>query len=353
MKKQIFILATLVVALVSCSKEAALSTGSEDNAGAVKYNYSLCGSQVLPEEAEDTKITINNFNAGASGTSLKWETGDAIQLVKVSDGSQVGTATVGQIGTEEKEYKDLNIGKFDIESTATPGTAVRVLYPSNATFGSGTVPADQDKTVSNTNGVMSLNHMYSDEITLAQGEPVKFNLKPALAVVRLDFILDDEYFTDWDTSDGWLGHVVVRTVDSPLSGDYTVDYETGALTPGANTKDYVDLNVQTSIGNSVRFARYITCLPTNGEKVISVTVNFSGASKGKHAGEKYTIPVRFKGDLKAGRVNEIDLGKLAFTEEYMTPYKNDYYARYLLGETIQIGDLAVGKLVLFTARSPI
>jgi len=321
-------------AIVSCSKEQASDAikGVQNTNGAT-YKYTFT-SDFGPAD-DETKMTVGTYSP--EGTPAQWETNDAIQVC-TTDGTSTGTSTVEEGGSQ--------FGKFTISTTAQPGSKVRVLYPSTATYGSGKLPAEQT-IKSATAGALTYTHAYSDEITLpSAGSDVNFGLKHALATVMVKFVADptEPAFEGWvPASQGYLSYVMIRTVDSPLSGDYTVDYDSGIVTPGANTNDYVNLNRGSAGFNTTAANKaYCTTFPTNGVKQIEVRIT---VSKG---GNKYIIPVLFKGEIKAGQLNVFDLGSVSMKKSYLST-QNDYYAKWLCGEDIIIGDLTVNKTNFPTA----
>jgi len=326
-------MAAAAFAVVSCSKEQASENFKGSQNDGATYNYTFKSD--FAQAADETKMAVGKYSP--DGTPAKWEDGDAIQVC-TTDGTSTGTSTVIEGGSQ--------YGQFNIQTTAQPGSKVRVIYPSTATYGSGTLASEQT-IKSATVATLTYTHAYSNEITLpSAGSDVNFGLKHALATVLVKFVADptEPAFEGWEPStQGYLSYVMVRTVDSPLSGDYTVDYDSGIVTPGANTQDYVNLNRGSAGFNTVSAnSAYCTTFPTNGVKQIEVRITVSKGDK------KYVIPVLFKGEIKAGQLNVFDLGSVSMKKSYLST-QNDYYAKWLCGDDITIGDLTVNKTNFPTA----
>lgn len=333
MKKYFTIIAVSALAFAACQKETLNETtvNKEDGDGTL-YTYSL--NSTMPEEGEGTDATKMTVATGVNDRYAKWETGDAIAAFK--EGTNVGTATVETI-SEDKKY-----GEFNLTSTAQPGDKVRIIYPSTAEYGKGTLPVDL-AIASQTDKLLAYTHAYSDEVTLEQDKPLSFGLHHALATVRINYEGGDDWFCE-DGADGWIGTVTLSST-KPLSGDYTVNYETGVVTPGEKVNYYVCSKGRTASiqASGARNYLHFTALPTNGTAEFELRLSVKPKGSTSTAIE---VPFKFKGELKAGKLNVFNLGKLTLDN---VSSANDYYAMWLKGETFKIGDLEVNKTTFPTA----
>jgi len=322
MKKYISLIVVAGLAFTACQKEIGteISVSKEGALRTIVFD----GTEAL------TKMGIGSYNE--KGTPAKWESKDSIVLRKTSDGTSVGADSVLTVGSQ--------YGKFNIETSAAAGTKVRVLYPATAEYGRGNLPASQKHKTKDVS-VLNYTHAYSDIIELPDSGNVNFSLKHALATVMIKYKPDPDGPFAFPSGDnqGFVSVVTIRTVDSPLSGDYTVNYETGEVTPGKKTDDYVEVTGRTA-GINVSGSNYsvFTTLPTNGVKEIEVRLHIYHKTGG--VTDAWDVPVLFKGEIKAGKLNVFDLGSLSLKPEYLSTSK-DYYAKWLSGQKIMIGDLEV------------
>lgn len=331
MKKYFTIIAVSALAVVSCQKENFNgSTANPENGDGTLYTYSL-NSTMMAEDEPETRMTVAT---GVNDRYAKWEEGDAIAAFK--EGTNVGTATVETI-SEDKKY-----GEFNLTSTAVPGDKVRIIYPSTAEYGKGTLPVDL-AIASQTAKLLAYTHAYSDEVTLEQDKALSFSLHHALATVRINYEGGD----DWFCEEGTDGSIAMVTLSStkPLSGDYTVNYETGVVTPGEKVNYYVCSKGRTASIKASGAHNYFhfTALPTNGTAEFELRLSV----KPKGSSTAIEVPFKFKGELKAGKLNVFNLGTLTLDN---VSSANDYYAMWLKGETFKIGDLEVNKTAFPTAK---
>lgn len=333
MKKYFTIIAVSALAFAACQKETLNETtvNKEDGDGTL-YTYSL--NSMMTEEGQGDDATKMTVATGVNDRYAKWETGDAIAAFK--EGTNVGTATVETI-SEDKKY-----GEFNLTSTAVPGDKVRIIYPSTAEYGKGTLPVDL-AIASQTDKLLAYTHAYSDEVTLEQDKALSFGLHHALATVRINYEGGDDWFCE-DGADGKIGTVTLSST-KPLSGDYTVNYETGVVTPGEKVNYYVRSNGRTASiqASGARNYLHFTALPTNGTAEFELRLSV----KPKGSSTAIEVPFKFKGELKAGKLNVFNLGKLTLDN---VSSANDYYAMWLKGETFKIGDLEVNKTAFPTAK---
>lgn len=333
MKKYFTIIAVSALAFAACQKETLNETtvNKEDGDGTL-YTYSL--NSTMPEEGEGTDATKMTVATGVNDRYAKWETGDAIAAFK--NGANVGTATVETI-SEDKKY-----GEFNLTSTAQPGDKVRIIYPSTAEYGKGTLPVDL-AIASQTEKLLAYTHAYSDEVTLEQDKVLSFSLHHALATVRINYEGGDDWFCE-ETKDGSITTVTLSST-KPLSGDYTVNYETGVVTPGEKVNYYVRSKGRTASikANGTHNYFHFTALPTNGTAEFELRLSV----KPKGSSTAIEVPFKFKGELKAGKLNVFNLGTLTLDN---VSSANDYYAMWLKGETFKIGDLEVNKTAFPTAK---
>lgn len=330
MKKYFTIIAASVLAFASCQREN--FNGNNANPGngdGALYTYSLNSTMKGGDEPE-SRMTVAT---GVNDRYAKWEAGDAIAAFK--EGTNVGTATVGTI-SEDKKY-----GEFNLTSTAVPGDKVRIIFPSTAEYGKGTLPADL-AIASQTAKLLAYTHAYSDEVTLVQDKPLSFSLHHALATVRINYEGGDDWFCEEGT-DGSIGTVTLSST-KPLSGDYTVNYETGVVTPGEKVNYYVRSNGRTASiqASGARNYLHFTALPTNGTAEFELRLSV----KPKGSSTAIEVPFKFKGELKAGKLNVFNLGTLTLDN---VSSASDYYAMWLKGETFKIGDLEVNNETFPTA----
>lgn len=324
MKKTLFAVAALAFAAVSCQKE--LSSNDSSLQGGEVYTYTLGGNQA---EGESSKIGLG---ADRTVKACLWRTGDEIaaySLGGVNSGSAVLTSG-----------EDSQIGTFTLTTTLAPGEKTRLVYPASAAFGQGVVPTVQMQPKTKEIDLSSCTYAYSDELTLDSNSEVQFSLHHAVAVVRVEVKSADEY-------NGWkLRGIRLRTPGTPLSGNFTIDYSTGVVTPGSDAADYVQMDLKSgvlgSIGTGVNYL-LCTALPTPASTVILAELYVQNAGNT----EQRRIPVRFKGQLMAGRVNVITIDNLSAADICT---KDDYYAKWLKGEEFTIGDLVVNKTNFPTAK---
>lgn len=332
MKKYFTIIAVSALAFAACQKETLneTTTGAEAGDGTL-YTYSL--NSMMTEEGQGEDATKMTVAPGVNDRYAKWEEGDAIAAFK--EGTNVGTATVETI-SEDKKY-----GEFNLTSTAVPGDKVRIIYPSTAEYGKGTLPVDL-AIASQTAKLLAYTHAYSDEVTLEQDKALSFSLHHALATVRINYEGGDDWFCEEGT-DGSITKVTLSST-KPLSGDYTVNYETGVVTPGEKVNYYVRSNGRTASikANGAHNYFHFTALPTNGTAEFELRLSV----KPKGASTAIEVPFKFKGELKAGKLNVFNLGTLTLDN---VSSANDYYAMWLKGETFKIGDLEVNKTAFPTA----
>lgn len=326
MKKYFMYFSLAALAIFSCSKEVA-DVDTASDSGDRLYSYTLC---VNPGDA--TKMAVGQYNA--ESTPAIWESGDAIAAFK--DGSNVGTVMVGEIDETGRS------GMFELTTTAAPGDKIRILYPATASYGQGTLPSayDMKSAVQNTLG---MTHAYSDEITLSADGAVGFSLRHALATVRVYYRGGDDMFQK-----GQITYITLRSIGNALSGDYTVDYATGAVTPGENTFDYVKVQRQAGVAKGASNTAYFTTLPTEGVQNLELMLTYQEKDPSTGAViATHDIPFKFKGELKGGKLNVFDLDALSLES---VASNTDYYAKWLKGEDFQIGDLVVNKTAFPTCR---
>lgn len=278
-------IAIVLVSVLSCTKETKLDVPSSSEEIQAQYNYIF--------ESVSTKIVLPG-----GALDCVWEENDTV-IVRDGAGNSEYAVLVDGAGQ--------SVGKFECSSSMAPGTKVRLYYPYQADNGGATLPTDQ---VQPKTKIMNLvqGYSYSDEITLSADTPLRFTLHHPLAAVRVKFTS-----SEYDGSK--VNGLVFRSIGNPVSGEFAVDYNTGVVTPGANTCDYVSLSLNNTASVSADAYNYVCfyALPSEVEQNYFVVLKIKGST--------VSIPVEFRCQLKGGYVNEfvIDDLKLSDAPEWYRP----------------------------------
>lgn len=190
MKKYLFILAIGAAALVSCSKESFVEPSSEKT--------------VITIGISDTKTTISDPVEGKR--SVYWTNGDKV----VANG--VTSAALADLPENAKE------ATFEFEGVL--GAPVNFLYPASAYVNETTVniPASQGK--------VAVAPMYGYAETL---EGVAMHQMMSMLSISLVKGSDADKVTN----------VILSSPTQALSGDFTINYQSGALSSSAAPADAV------------------------------------------------------------------------------------------------------------------
>ena len=308
-----YILPVMLLAVIAaCQKENGHGCAEETNR---LYIYELASL--------NTKVTLP-----AGKFECVWNESDQVVVRNASGEGDAALLTEGS-GT--------SAGKFSLKTSLAPGTAVRVLYPSSVSLDGGTVPSEQTQPKTKQLDLSGCGYAYSDEITLSENEPMSFGLKYPLAAVRVKF-----------TSSAYDGNKVTgllfRSIGNPVSGGFSVDFQTGEVTTGDDVKDYVDLSMDNSatVSSTDYNSLCFMALPSVEEQIYYVVLKIKDVDA--------RIPVAFKGILKGGHVNEfvIDDLKLEDAPEWYRPIDSRHMPvlGYGYGETntylIQYKEAAYG-----------
>ena len=271
MKRNIAILSMLSMAcMMSCQQDNTVSETAEK-----LYEYDL--------SVVETKVVLPAWKF-----DCVWEEGDAIIVrSSASDGDQAlltGGATT-------------QTGLFNLKTTMAPGTEVRVFYPATAGYGGGRVESAQTQTRTKQLDLFSCTWAYSDVVSLSETQPVQFALKHPLAAVRVKF-KSEEFEGEKVTG------LLFRSIGNAVAGDFTFDYETEKVVPQDGCVDYIELTMENTA--TISSAEYnslcFMALPSEEEQEFYIMLNI----RDKEA----RIPVKFKGVLKGGHVNEFVIDDL-------------------------------------------
>ena len=226
MKRKVMTMFVLM-AVAACSKPSTdLGTenpgpGGQEPAPAIEYEYTLmgvCGTI-------DTRIGVGEAVAGRQ--PFTWDSRDKISLFGSDDALLANlTLSEGQ-GTAQ--------GKFFLKTTEEVTAPVRAVYPYGKN-GIGLLSDLQELDGSNLADMKGRCNFYTEPINLIAGGTTMFELKSALALIRLDILCAG---VEGDVS---LTKIEVSRYGAALSGEYQVDYQTGVVTPGAEVSDNVTVS---------------------------------------------------------------------------------------------------------------
>ena len=271
MKRNIAILSMLSMAcMMSCQKDNTVSEAAEK-----LYEYDL--------SVVETKVVLPAWKF-----DCVWEDGDAIIVRSSASGGDQALLTGGAT---------TQTGLFNLKTTMAPGTEVRVFYPATAGYGGGRVESAQTQTRTKQLDLFSCTWAYSDVVSLSETQPVQFALKHPLAAVRVKF-KSEEFEGEKVTG------LLFRSIGNAVAGDFTFDYENEKVVPQDGCVDYIELTMENTA--TISSAEYnslcFMALPSEEEQEFYIMLNI----RDKEA----RIPVKFKGVLKGGHVNEFVIDDL-------------------------------------------
>lgn len=280
-----FLFMAVLPLLAACAENEIQNPGSEPS-----YTYFLEGGP-----ADSTRITIGDAVNGVY--PCLWTAGDALEAFRLTGGSSTGTATITE--GEGDIY-----GKFTLVSSAEPGTEVRLIYPAGSLYGGGNLAGEQLQVNSARNNISAYTHAYSQPVPLISEETVPFTLKHALAVVKIEYSCKDI------PSNGSLQKVTLKCLDGAVAGPYGVDYDSGAVTPGAGAQNSASLTFTGGLPgiSTYRNQVWMVALPSQGIQNYYVNLQFTCN------GETYVVPVKFKARLLGGQVNTLDCRNFSINE---------------------------------------
>lgn len=271
--------------MVSCQKEM------KDNAPLPEYRYEIVGGN------DEAKISLKDPEG--SRYAAVWEENDEISIYSASGAEFYGNAALAS-GAGEGQ------GKFILTTPAAPGTRVRAIYPVMDGFGNGILPCSQTYNASKPSDIHYLTYAYSDEFTLSASPESSFTLHHTMAIVKIRFSCTDL------PGNATLKRVILRSPEKPVSGGFKVDYTTGKVNASSTCLDYVELGfngkypVICATENSVMMA----VLPSAATEKWCVNLEF------ECSGTTYSIPARFKAEMKGGQVNVINLTGLSISSAF-------------------------------------
>ena len=240
-----------------------------------------------------TKISIGDPYTVSEVTYYKglWESGDQISVYRVSDGECLGNASLEEgVGAQE--------GTFIMPGN-TGGADVRIIYPSGANYnGVHTLPFDQEQEDAGTNTFNEYCFAYSG---IKDGNHFSLTHVPSYVKVIIQAESSDEWY------DAEVTAVTLKAPGAALSGDFTVDYDSGNITPGKNVYDYVTVTLTNTIAIEEDPQEvWLAVLPSDlSGSLVTVTLSLE-----KDAVETETV-VKFTGKpLLANSVNTLRISNL-------------------------------------------
>lgn len=264
---------------ISCSRTEQLPQAADG-----QFHYIFSGESI---PSESTKISIGEVQAGL--WPCLWHSEDALAVCKTVGGTCMGQATLISGAGGRK-------GSFELTSSAQPGTEVRLLYPSGASFGWGSLPSSQHHTLDNISDISSYTYAYSEPLFLNNEDSLKFSMTHAMSFVRISCSCVDL------PSSAKITGAKFRTIGNPLSGKFTIDYETCSVTASQNAEDYVTLSFDGE-GPALTASPtdlWLSVLPTEEVVTCYVSLYF------ECGGSAWCVPFKFTTSLKSGAVNSLD-----------------------------------------------
>ena len=259
----------------------------------------------------DTKLSIGDPSTTEGVTTYKglWSGSDAIAVFKASDGSALGKATL-------KDGAGSSYGTFTLPAD-TGGESVRVIYPSSASLeGTHVLEQSQSQETEGGSNMSSYAFAYSGECTQESG--YQFSLTHALAYFRVKLALasqDEDYY-------GWkVQGVSLRVPGAALSGEYSVDLESGVLTAGKSVNESVSTTLDTPFTLGTEPSEiWFAALPSDlSGKLILLTLSLSDGTA------VTPVTVRFTGkNLAAGTVNTLSVSNFTNILEPGDPSLPEY-----------------------------
>lgn len=230
--------------------------------------------------ADGSRITIGEPYSQGGTTWYKglWESGDAIKVYRVSDGAHLGNATLNEGAGSQN-------GKFTLP-TSIGNADVRIIYPSSAYYdGVHSLAQNQSQTGAGSAKFASYSFAYSEVTNQDAGNNFTLQHVPAFLKVVVKAA---------STSDTWYGatlsSLTFRVPGAVLSGQFTVDYETGELTPGETVYDYVKVTLDNpvTLGTSEQEI-WLAALPSDLTGcLVTVSLALSKNSSSTNAMVKFT-----------------------------------------------------------------
>lgn len=291
MKKYLIpIMSICLLSLAACTKSD-ISQGNEpEKTGEA--------SLVFVGGAPSTRVSMGEKTTDANGAYYPgvWENGDAIDILDAGSGTSLGTAAFSGLNDSGKGLFNYSGDSF------AAGTTLRVIYPSGASL---EIPSDQTQAAAGASSIGKYSYAWSkgDIEYENTGDPVPFSLSYANAIVKVSLKVSE---SDADgLSSLPLKSVMLYSKGAKLSGSFSLDYATGAVTPDA-TQDYVKVALDAPAALSGTQEVWMTALPVSSATDFYVVVELGNDAK------TVTIPVLFKGKtLAAGRVAAIKIENLS------------------------------------------
>lgn len=260
---------------------------------------------------EETKVSLGDSYKQSGVTYYKglWESGDEVGVFRVSDGTLLGNAAL-QDGAGSQH------GAFSMPGTIGEAD-VRILYPSGAEYnGTHTLPCSQIQTAGGANSFRNYDFAYSAITNQAGGNIFTLFHVPAFIKVAVKAA---------STSDTWYGYsvnsVTFRVPGAVLSGQFSVDYSNGVITPGQTVYDHVTIGLDTPVTLSTSEQEiWLAALPSDLTGcLVTVSLNLT---KG---GNTTTAMVKFTGrNLLPNSVNTLRIKSLQSIVNPGNPAATEY-----------------------------
>ena len=256
----LILISMLALAAVACNKETAQD---EQIADVADTGLSISG---YASSEEDSRMAVEEGKG--YGYPCVWNAGDKI-AIRTAGGKTVATGTLSTGAGERFATFTLSAGSI----TPSEGETVRVVYPNHRvmTFSNNTLPTDQTQAgAGNPNNSITANAFACADITYsASGFPAKFALRHLLSYIRLS--LSSEAFAGVT-----LNSVTLSCPGAALSGTYSTDYNSLAVTPKEGV-DHVTVSfTDPLVLNGARKDIWFTVLPVNlSGKTVRLTYNLT------------------------------------------------------------------------------
>lgn len=224
-KTLIYFLSGMLFLGVSCSKEGTPVKDEEPQDETQDVQFVL--SADLPEDQ-------NVVKTGLSGTSAVWKTGDKVSI----NGTISNAITSGDNGKRGAEFT----------FNTTPSSPYNVLYPGTSSTNTVTFPASQSYIADSfDNGAVP-----SYAVASVSGNRATAKMTPLAAVLR--FALNGT---------STITKIEVNSLgsDKKISGNFTVNFSTGAVTASGSNGTSINYNIGTKTLNTSGDTYFYVAIP--------------------------------------------------------------------------------------------
>lgn len=303
MKKTIFACSLLLLAAAGCSKD---ETAAPNQDGKPVANFTLIGAT-----SAETRTSIGDKQDNVY--PVLWSDNDALGLFSTTEGADIENIRASII----PESAGNRTGVFVVQdemTLAAGATEFLIYYPYNAkaaladgkSIPASVSAAQIQKQPNQSTHTGNYAFAYATATAADDTTPVNFMLKHATAYVK--FTISSQELAAYKLTGAMLYD---RETNTPLSGDFSVDLMTGAMTLGAKTLPYAEVTVAEPQVLSEKQELWLSCLPADlTGKQIYVVVTLTDDDQ-----HTVTIPILRDGkELKANCVNAIEIADLKLSD---------------------------------------